>query len=362
MIVSDYRTKLMDTMARVKDYEAQGPFIDAYIIFLKDVIKDDPQNVQAICQLAIARLERNHDTDESIAIMEEALGRLRKSMSEGDLCVIVNNLAYFYDEEKDNPDRAKALLTEIIPLGSCHEKTHYALAYLLAKTSPGQALEVINRIDFKKGQPDYMKHLWAYILMKNKSYEKALSILEDLSIASKTNDIMNTAFYMSAIVNHVLNRNIMALTIADKLYNKYIGREDTEISTFELVHLYFLLEEYDKVVDIYERDWSMIYLSAEDMEMLLYALSKLGYLKRAKTVLRDKISELEEDNRSIQTDDDFTQEERVAYIQENDAFIEALHQSFESIMSQRLKVEVKDVFYGCHGVRSCYLIGCLRHD
>lgn len=362
MIVSNYRTKLMDNMAQVKDHESQGPFIDAYMIFLKDVIEDDPQNVQAICQLAIARLERNQDTDESIAIMEEALGRLRGSMSEGDLCVIVNNLAYFYDEEKDDSDRARALLTEIIPLGSCHEKTYYALAYLLVKTSPGKALEVINKINFKRVQPDYMRHIWAYILVKNKSYEKALSILEDLSITSKTSDMRDTAFYMSAIVNHVLNRNIKALTIADKLYNKYIGGEDTEISTFELVHLYFLLEKYDKVVDIYERDWGMIYLNAEDMEMLLYALSKLGYLKRAKTVLGDKISEIEEDSSSIQNDDDFTQEEKVAYIQENNAFIEALHQSFEAIMSKTLKVKVKDVFYGCHGVKSCYLIGCLRHD
>lgn len=362
MIVTDYRTKLMENMAQVKDYESIGQFIDAYMVFLKDVIKDDPQNVQAICQLAIARLERNQDTDESIAIMEEALGRLRKSMSEGDLCVIMNNLAFFYDEEKDNSDRAKALLTEIIPLGSCHDKTHYALAYLLAKASPGQALKVINKIDFTQGQPDYMKHLWVYILVKNKSYEKALNILEDLYITSKTSDMRDIAFYMSAIVNHVLNRNIKALAIANRLYSKYVGGEDTEISTIELVHLYFLLEEYDKVVEIYERDWDMIYLNTEDMEMLLYALNKLGHLKRAESILRDKISQIEEDSSSIQNDDDFTQEEKVAYIQENDAFIEALHQSFEAIMSKTLKVKVKDVFYGCQGVKSCYLIGCLRHD
>ncbi len=126
--------------------------------------------------------------------------------------------------------------------------------------------------------------------------------------------------------------------------------------------MYFLLEEYDKVVEIYEKDWGMIHLNTENMEMLLFALNKLGHLKRAESVLRDKISEIEEDSSSIQNDDDFTQEEKVAYIQENNAFIEALHQSFEAIMSKTLKVKVKDVFYGCHGVKSCYLIGCLRHD
>ncbi len=39
--------------------------------------------------------------------------------------------------------------------------------------------------------------------------------------------------------------------IADRLYNKYIGGEDTVISTFWAgTFCIFLLEEYDKVVEI----------------------------------------------------------------------------------------------------------------
>lgn len=174
--------------------------------------------------------------------------------------------------------------------------------------------------------------------------------------------LADRALYTSALVRHVLKDERGATDTADMLYKKYIENVDVKISTFELVHLYFLLKKHDKVVSIFERDMDTIYLNTDDTKMYLYALSQLGQDKKADEVFSSKIKEIQEENVFIQSDDDYSPEEKNEYIDKNIKAIDRLAKVYIDMSENNTKVSVKDIFYACNEIKQCYLMGCLRHE
>ena len=166
MNIGEHQNKVRQEMERAEDYDIQRQAVQEYIVFLEKVLEVSPHNVKAASQLAIARLENNEDVDACIDLLETTISNSRSYISEADFCELINNLAFFYDEEKNDLEKARDLLLTIVNLKSCHEKSYYALAYLLVETDPLLALDHINRIDSMSQQPAYMRYMKAYVLLR----------------------------------------------------------------------------------------------------------------------------------------------------------------------------------------------------
>ncbi|WP_430883334.1 tetratricopeptide repeat protein [Fusibacter sp. JL216-2] len=354
--------KVKAIMNSEREYESQRPIIKEYILFLQNIIEKEPSNIKAICQLAISYFEDRRDTDICIEIMEAALTKNEESMSEQMLCELLNNLAYFYDEELGESDKAVETLNRAIKHQSCKPNSYYALAYLLVEDEPELALKVISEMSMPESPLNHYQYLKGYILMKNELYTDALRIFEELRLYSDNSEVREKSLYSSAIIRSITNETDMALRIADKLYDGFIVDHNEKVLTFELIHLYFLLRKFDKVVELFKIGKEPIYIDVEVIESYFYALKSLGLKSECEILYLQKIEEINEEIADTKLDCDFSNEEKESYINRSNEEIAKLKKSYSEIVLGNKFVQINDVFYSCKGTKCCYLIDCPRHS
>lgn len=362
MEIYDYINKIKETIKIKKEYNLYSHIFKEYILFLEELLKKEPSNIKAVCQLAIAYYENRCDTDICLKLMEETLQKFDLSMSLDSKTELLNNLACFYDIEYGNTLKAKQILEYAVQLNTKYQKSYYGLAYLTADSNPEYALDVINKIPQKDNIPVEYQSLFAYILMINGKYNDALCYLNKLLLSSNKETI-EKSLYNSAIIFYKTNETEKAIRIADKLYKDYKKRKNEEILTFELIHLYFILQNYEKVIGLFcSEKTENIFIDVNIIKLYFYALKKIKSDVDCEKIYRDKMNEITNDIEEIKNDVDCSENEKSEYINsyENDKRI--LTQNYSDIVINNQKPEVDNIFYYSSPKRICYFIDCPRHS
>jgi tetratricopeptide (TPR) repeat protein len=359
--IYDYIKKTEMVIRAERDYDSYRYIFKEYIDFLETKLRQDPSDIKAICQLAIMYYEDRRDLDVCLELMEDALKNYELSISKESLWELLNNLAYFYDAEYGDDKKTELALKRAIDLNSEYPNSYYALAYLTAEADPSFALDVIRRIPLKKDSPTQYRFLYGYILMRNSLFEDALKCFEDLSKCSDI-ETVEKSIYNCAIIYSIIGKVNNASMIAETLYRSYKEGKNEEISTFELIHLFYILKDYEKVVGLFDSEKTEnIYVDVQTIKLYFYALMSLGLKAECEKVYQNKISEIKEEIDEIKVDSDMSDNEKMEFVIAYQKDLTTLSQYYFDIVFNNIAVNVDDYFYYSKNSKVCYLIDCPRH-
>lgn len=359
--IHDYIQKIKILLMAEKEYDSYRYIFKEYIDFLEASLRENPSDIKVICQLAIMYYEDRRDLDVCLELMEDALKKYELSMSKESLWELLNNLAYFYDAEYGDDLKAEHSLKRAIELKSDYQNSYYALAYLTAESDPPFALGVMNHIPHKENLPTQYKFLYGYILMRNSLFEDALKYFEDLSHSNNI-ETVEKSVYNCAIIYSIIGKADKSSIIAEKLYRGYKDGKNEEILTFELIHLFYVLQDYKKVVGLFSTERiENIHVDVQTIKLYFYALKNLGLETECEKVYQNKTSEIKEDINETNLDSDISDNEKLDYVKDYQNDLETLSQNYSNIVFNNVVVKVDDIFCYCKGSKVCYLIDCPRH-
>jgi hypothetical protein len=123
--------------------------------------------------------------------------------------------------------------------------------------------------------------------------------------------------------------------------------------------LFFICNEYEKSIEIYEFEKLHLYL--DWVSFYLYSYYKTKSKEQCKRVFNEIIASIENDIQEEQMDKDetWTKEERRAYINDRKNEIKDFTALYDSILNKGVKPKMDfrpELIYGC------YLIDCPRHS
>lgn len=338
-----------------------GYIFKEYIMYLESILKNDPSNMKAVCQLAIMYLEDLRDLDTCVHLMEDALEKYESCMSKESLCELLNNLAYFYDYYYNDYLRAERTLKRAIELNSNYQNSHYALAYLTAESDPSFAIDIISRISQQENLPVHYKYLFAYILMRNALYEDALRYFEDLMRCDDI-ELSEKSLYSCAIIYYIIGKEKESSIITDRLYKECKEEKFKEISSYELIFLFYIQQKFERVVELFSIEAENTIFEVHIIKLYLFALKNLGLGAECERVFLNKVDEIKYQIEEIKSDEDCTDSEKLEYIKYNEQNLKILKQNYFDITMKNIIVKVDDIFHYCKAEQVCYLIDCPRHS
>lgn len=344
-----------------REYDTYSYIFKEYIDFLETRLKLNASDTKAVCQLAIMYYEDRRDVAVCLGLMEDALKKYELCISKESICELLNNIAYFYDVECGDDIKAELALKRAIELNSDYPSSYYALAYLKAESNPSFALDIIKHISFKGNLPIQYKFLHGYILMRNYLFEDALKYFEDLSQHNDV-EIVEKSLYNCAIIYSINGEASKSSIIAEKLFRGYKEGENVAVSTFELIHLFFILQNYEKVVGLFGAEKiENIYVDVQIIKLLFYALNNLGLKAECEKTFQNKTNEIMNEINEIEIDSDISDIEKLDYIKDYQNDLKVLSQHYLDIVLNNVVVKVDDNFYYSKSNQQCYLIDCPRH-
>ncbi|MFZ3131027.1 MAG: hypothetical protein WA125_08000 [Desulfosporosinus sp.] len=369
MTILEYISKIRNTLQTEKEYDKYCYIFKDYIQYLEVLLKKERANIKAVCQLAIAYYEDRRENEVIISLMEDALAKYEDTMSKAELCEILNNLAYIYEKELQEPEKAVKLLKRAISLDTPFINSSYALGALCLDTDIDQAEQMFIKVLKSDPQNEEYRYHLGYCQMKKNSCEQALANFEPISESWKdSNELSEKAYYCCALIMLSLGKKSEAERIANDLYLKYKLNTNSSIDVFELIDLHYILEHYEKVVGLFEdkhydsngNEYG-INFDKDGVQVIFYSLHVLGYDEKCKTVLESKLEDITEIIENYRSDDALTQEEKNESISflEND--IAAIKESYKSVICLSTKPEISDIYQNLRLETHCYLIDCPRH-
>lgn len=369
MTILEYISKIRNTLQAEKEYDKYCYISKDYIQYLEALLKKERANIKAVCQLAIAYYEDRRESKVIVFLMEDALAKYEDTMSKAELCEILNNLAYIYEKELQEPEKAVKLLKRAISLDTPFINSSYALGALCLDTDIDQAEQMFIKVLKSDPQNEEYRYHLGYCQMKKKSFEQALAIFEPISESWKDlNELSEKAYYCGALIMLSLGKKSEAERIANDLYLKYKLNTNSSIDVFELIDLYYILEHYEKVVGLFEdkhydsngNEYGISF-DKDGIQVIFYSLHVLGYDEKCKTVLESKLEDITEIIENYRSDDALTQEEKNESISffEND--IAAIKESYTSVVCLNKKPEIPDIYRNLRLETHCYLIDCPWH-
>lgn len=362
MDICEYIQKIKNIIKTERDYDSYRYIFNEYIEFLETWLKHNPSDIKAICQLAIMYFEDRRDTDICVQLMEDALTQFGLYSSKESLCELLNNLAFFYDVECGDKQKAVKTLKRAIELKSNYPNSYYALAYLLAESDSSFAFSIMDGISQKENLPINYRYLFSYIMMRNALYEDGLKGFEDLSRCDDV-ELSEKSLYCCAIIKSISGKVKESSEIADRLYKGYKEGKNEEISTFELIYLYFKLQNYEKVVGLFSTEKTEnIHIDVDIIKLYFYSLKVLGLGAECERVYLAKVNEIKNELDETKSDEDYSDSEKLDYINSYEKDIEILTQNYINIVLKNNIVEVDDILYYCKTRKVCYLIDCPRHS
>jgi tetratricopeptide (TPR) repeat protein len=285
------------------------------------------------------------------------------------LCEILTDLAYIYDAECEEPDKAISLLEQTMRLGTPFINTYYALGTLYLDVDIDKAEQMFLKASESDPQNiEYSYHL-GYCLLNTNKFEQALSLFEPVAKnRTDSNELAEQASYCCALALVLLGKKSGARKITDDLHLKYRSGKTIIIDVPELINLYYCLEEYQIINGLLE-DESLdpkgnkyaLYFSKEEIQIIIYSLHIQGYDEKCKAIFESKIEELKEIIENYQTDDTYTPDEINEIITLCEKEMAEIKESYVSITTQNKKPDASNIYQGLRAERRCYLIDCPRH-
>ena len=359
--VKEWIKYIQEKIRNNSDYDS---VYEEYKIFLENKLKENPKNVEVVCQLAAVYNELTYQWEEIYKLLNEFIKKYENELTDEEKSRIYTNLGYYYDDQRDGSKRAIRTLRKAVAFNPNNSKAYYGLGadyYGAGKYDKSE--EMYKRACELENNPIY-NFEYANLLMINGKYEEAKIILEELikkDFEFEKEDFVKIKYIY--IANKVQLKEFVNIEaqidelMSENIDNDYFFGSDLE-------SLYYLSENYKKLVEIYlkieaQEDCQVPY---EELPIYFYSLKRLNKFdkleKSFEKALKFKKEEIE-DVKNGEFKREWTKSEKKEEIREIKRQIKNLKAEYEKILKTDYKPEVK--IYPKF-LYDCFLIDCPRHQ
>ena len=337
---------------------------EEYKTFLENKLKENPKNVEVVCQLAAVYNELTYQWEDIYKLLNEFIKKYENELTDEEKSRIYTNLGYYYDDQRDGSKRAIRTLRKAVAFNPNNSKAYYGLGadyYGAGKYDKSE--EMYKRACELENNPIY-KFEYANLLMINGKYEEAKIILEELikkDFEFEKEDFVKIKYIY--IANKVQLKEFVNIEaqidelMLENIDNDYFFGSDLE-------SLYYLSENYKKLVEIYlkidaQEDCQVPY---EELPIYFYSLKRLDKFDKLEKSFEKALKFKNEEIDSIKNGEfltECTKSYKKEEIREIKRQIKNLKAEYEKILKTDYKPEVK--IYPKF-LYDCFLIDCPRHQ
>lgn len=343
------------------DYDVLKQYAERFRTYLITLMCEYSNDVDVACTLATVE-QVLRDEKNSIELLEGFLEAYTNELSDTDKARIYTNLAFYYNDE--GSIKEYDYLSAAVKLDSPYIETYRGLAlYHFSSYADKGSIEALKKslCAFEKGRivsNDYeMNFGYAVCLFELKKYEKAKAIFEEL-LKSYPNRMKLLVCIVYCDV--YLGNKKQAL---DRLKQIKLGGDvayhlsNDEVFEFDIIDVYFILDEYSLFLDECEKAKEHCDLSDGPYYFGLWIMNQHDMFHREVDKQRNEILTYIED---AKMDEDFdSEEEKQEYINSWEDDLENLNLLEHKIKDENFKPTVELKLWPIYG---CYLIDCLTHN
>ena len=358
--VKEWIKYIQEKIRNNSDYDS---VYEEYKIFLENKLKENPKNVEVICQLAAVYNELTYQWEEIYKLLNEFIKKYENELTNEEKSRIYTNLGFYYDDQRDGSKRAIRTLRKAVAFNPNNFKAYYGLgADYYGARKYDKSEEMYKRACELENNPIY-KFEYANLLMVNGKYEEAKIILEELikkDFEFEKEDFVKIKYiYIANKIQLGKFENIE--DEINELMLEMVNKDD--FFEEEFAELYYLVGSYEKSRKIYSKFKIQDYqFPAWWLRFYFYSLKQLNEIEKLqenfKIVLKIKDEEIE----SIKNGEfltECTESYKKEEIREIKRQIKNLKAEYEKILKTDYKPEVK--IYPKF-LYDCFLIDCPRHQ
>ena len=343
---------IQDEIKKNDSYDNYRHAFIEYKDYLEKCLLENPRDVEKICQLAAVYNELNYQWDDIYKLLNEFIKKYENEVTDEEKSRIYTNLGFYYDDQRDGSKRAIRTLRKAVVFNPNNSKAYYGLgANYYGAGKYDKSEEMYKRACELENNPIY-KFEYANLLMVNGKYKEAKIILEELI---KKDFEFGKEDFAKIKYSYIVNR--IRLKEFENIDNDYFFCSDLE-------SLYYLSENYKKLVEIYLKIEAQEDCRVPDEELSIYfyslkQLNKMNKLEKSfKEALKFKNEEIE-DVKNGEFKKEWTKAEKKEEIKEIRREAKRLKAEYEKILKTDYKPEVK--IYPKF-LYDCFLIDCPRHQ
>ena len=359
--IKEWIKYIQEKIRNNSDYDS---VYEEYKVFLENKLKENPRDVEKVCQLAAVYNELNYQWDDIYKLLNEFIKKYENELTDEEKSRIYTNLGYYYDDQRDGSKRAIRTLRKAVAFNPNNSKAYYGLGADYYGTEKYDKSEEMYKRACELENNSIYKFEYANLLMVNGKYEEAKIILEELikkDFEFGKEDFAKIKY--SYIVNRIRLKEFENIEseidelMSENIDNDYFFGSDLE-------SLYYLSENYKKLVEIYLKIEAQEDCRVPDEELSIYfyslkQLNKMDKLEKSfKRALKFKNEEIE-DVKNGEFKKEWTKAEKKEEIKEIRRQAKRLKAEYEKILKTDYKPEVK--IYPKF-LYDCFLIDCLRHQ
>ena len=359
--IKEWIKYIQEKIRNNSDYDS---VYEEYKIFLENKLKEKPKNVEVVCQLAAVYNELTYQWEDIYKLLNEFIKKYENELTDEEKSRIYTNLGYYYDDQRDGSKRAIRTLRKAVAFNPNNSKAYYGLGadyYGAGKYDKSE--EMYKRACELENNPIY-NFEYANLLMINGKYREAKIILEELikkDFEFEKEDFVKIKYIY--IANKVQLKEFINIEAQiDKLMLENIDNDYFFGSDLE--SLYYLSENYKKLVEIYlkidaQEDCQVPY---EELPIYFYSLKRLDKFDKLEKSFEKALKFKNEEIESIKNGEfltECTKSYKKEEIREIKRQIKNLKAEYEKILKTDYKPEVK--IYPKF-LYDCFLIDCPRHQ
>ena len=355
---------IQDEIKKNDSYDNYRHAFIEYKDYLEKSLLENPRDVEKVCQLAATYNELNYQWDDIYKLLNEFIKKYENEVTDEEKSRIYTNLGFYYDDQRNGIKRAIRTLRKAVAFNPNNYKAYYGLgADYYGARKYDKSEEMYKKACELENNPIY-KFEYANLLMINGKYEEAKIILEELikkDFEFGKEDFAKIKY--SYIVNRIRLKEFENIeSEIDELMLENIDNDYFFCSGLE--SLYYLSENYKKLVEIYLKIEAQGDCRVPDEELSIYfyslkQLNKMDKLEKFfKRALKFKNEEIE-DVKNGEFKKEWTKAEKKEEIKEIRRQAKRLKAEYEKILKTDYKPEVK--IYPKF-LYDCFLIDCPRHQ
>ena len=358
--IKEWIKYIQEKIRNNSDYDS---VYEEYKTFLENELKENPKNVEVVCQLAAVYNELTYQWEDIYKLLNEFIKKYENELTDEEKSRIYTNLGFYYDDQRDGSKRAIRTLRKAVAFNPNNSKAYYGLgANYYGAGKYDKSEEMYKRACELENNPIY-KFEYANLLMINGKYEEAKIILEKLlkgNFDFCKEDLAKIKY--SYIVNKIYLREFENIKVKiDELMLENVGNED--FWDYIFAELYYLAGKYEKSEETYAKMKNSNYeVATWWIAPYFYSIKQLNQKEKLQRefeeILEIKSEEIE-DVKNSEFKREWTKSEKKEEIREIKRQIKSLKAEYEKILKTDYKPEVK--IYPKF-LYDCFLIDCPRHQ
>ena len=355
---------IQDEIKKNDSYDNYRHAFIEYKDYLEKSLLENPRDVEKVCQLAATYNELNYQWDDIYKLLNEFIKKYENEVTDEEKSRIYTNLGFYYDDQRNGIKRAIRTLRKAVAFNPNNYKAYYGLgANYYGAGKYDKSEEMYKRACELENNPIY-KFEYVNLLIVNGKYEEAKIILEELikkDFEFGKEDFAKIKY--SYIVNRIRLKEFE--NIESKIDELMLENIDNDyFFCSDLESLYYLSENYKKLLEIYLKIEAQEDCRVPDEELSIYfyslkQLNKMDKLEKFfKRALKFKNEEIE-DVKNGEFKKEWTKAEKKEEIKEIRRQAKRLKAEYEKILKTDYKPEAK--IYPKF-LYDCFLIDCPRHQ